>query len=203
MEQDEYRTIINRSDGLYKEKGSKFISLAFPVKHEDEAKEILESVRKQYHDARHHCYAYRLGYQGESYRLNDDGEPSGTAGKPIYGQILSKELTNVMVIVIRYFGGTKLGVSGLITAYKTAARDSLDQARMVVKTVNKSFELRFEYPLMNDVMRLVKDYDLKIIKQQFELSCLLLISVRLGKALEVQEKFSKINGVKIDNVDIC
>jgi len=203
MEPDEYKTITKNSEGLYKEKGSKFISLAFPVKNEKQIKEILEVVRKQYHDARHHCYAYKLGHEGDVYRINDDGEPSGTAGKPIYGQILSWELTDVLIIVIRYFGGTKLGVSGLITAYKTAAKDALEQALIVCRTVDDCFELNFEYPLMNEVMRLLKEYNLKPLKQEFEMACKIIFRVRKSSSLELQEKFLKINGVKIKNVDIC
>ena len=203
MKSDEYKTITKRSEGLFKEKGSKFISLAFPVKNEEQIKKTLEAVRKEYHDARHHCYAYKLGHEGDVYRVNDDGEPSGTAGKPIYGQILSRELTDVLIIVIRYFGGTKLGVSGLITAYKTAAKDALDKSSIISRTVDDCFELNFEYPLMNEVMRMLKEYNLKPIKQEFEMACKIIFRVRKSKSLELQEKIFKINGVKINNVDIC
>ena len=203
MKKDEYRTIRNDSSGLYKEKGSKFISLAYPVKDEDTVKQKLEQVRKQYHDARHHCYAYRLGYRGEHYRVNDDGEPSGTAGKPIYGQIMSKEMTNVLIVVVRYFGGTKLGVGGLINAYRTAARDALEQASAVKKTINDCYMVLFDYPLMNKVMRVVKDYNLDVVKQEFEISCKLLYLIRREKAPGVYEKFSGLKGVKIEYLDIC
>jgi len=203
MEQDEYKTIVSRAEGLYKEKGSKFISLAFPIKDEEEIKKKLEAIRKQYHDARHHCYAYRLGYRGDIYRVNDDGEPSGTAGKPIYRQILSRELTDVLIIVIRYFGGTKLGVSGLITAYKTAAKDALDQASITTRTIDDCFELHFEYPLMNQVMRVVKDLDMNVLKQEFEVSCKLVLAIRKGKSDEANKKFNEINGLKIASVHIC
>jgi uncharacterized YigZ family protein len=203
MKKDEYRTIKNEASGLYKEKGSKFIALAFPVEEEETVKRKLEEVRKQYHDARHHCYAYRLGYSGNNYRINDDGEPSGTAGKPIFGQIMSKEMTNVLVIVVRYFGGTKLGVSGLINAYRTAARDALEQASAVKKTVNDCYRVLFDYPVMNAVMRIVKEYKLDLVKQEFEMKCMLVYSIRREKSPEVFEKFSKLKGVKIEDVDIC
>jgi uncharacterized YigZ family protein len=203
MKEDEYRTIRNESSGLYKEKGSKFISLAFPIDDEEAVKEKLEQVRKQYHDARHHCYAYRLGYSGETYRINDDGEPSGTAGKPIFGQILSREMTNILVIVVRYFGGTKLGVSGLIKAYRTAAGDALDQAPAVKRTINECYRVLFDYPAMNAVMRMVKEYKLEVIRQEFKISCKLVYSIRRDSASEVYEKFSKLKGVKIEDVDIC
>ncbi|MEA3476965.1 MAG: YigZ family protein [Bacteroidota bacterium] len=202
MEQDEFRTITAMAKGLYKEKGSKFISIAVPVRDEDEVQGKLEEIRKQYHDARHHCYAFRLGYKGETYRTNDDGEPSGTAGKPIYGQILSKELTDILIIVVRYFGGTKLGVSGLITAYKSASRDALEQAKIITGTIDDCYEVHFAYPLMNEVMRLVKNYKLKLLNQHFELTCTIVFLVRRSKSGEVHEKFSKINGVKIGMANI-
>ncbi len=203
MEQDEFRTITGMAKGLYKEKGSKFIGIAVPVRDEDEVKGKLEEVRKQYHDARHHCYAFRLGYKGETFRTNDDGEPSGTAGKPIYGQILSKELTDILIIVVRYFGGTKLGVSGLITAYKSASRDALEQAEIITGTIDDCYEVHFAYPLMNEVMRLVKNYKLKLLNQHFELTCTIVFLVRKSKSEEVHEKFSKINGVKIGIAYMC
>ena len=136
LKQDEYLTIVKSSEGLYKEKGSKFIALAFPVKTEEELKAIQLRLRKEYHDARHHCYAYRIGTSNMVYRTNDDGEPSGTAGKPIYGQIQSFQLTNILVVVIRYFGGTKLGVPGLIRAYKTATQDVFQNADIKLKTIS-------------------------------------------------------------------
>lgn len=203
MEQDEFRTITGMAKGLYKEKGSKFIGIAVPVRDEDEVKGKLEEVRKQFHDARHHCYAFRLGYKGETFRTNDDGEPSGTAGKPIYGQILSKELTDILIIVVRYFGGTKLGVSGLITAYKSASRDALEQAEIITGTIDDCYEVHFAYPLMNEVMRLVKNYKLKLLNQHFELTCTIVFLVRKSKSEEVHEKFSKINGVKIGIAYMC
>ncbi len=195
MEQkpDTYQTIENKSQGLYKEKGSKFISLAFPVRTEEEVKEILLELRKTYHDARHHCYAYVLGFEGESWRANDDGEPSSTAGKPIHGQILSRGLTNTLVVVIRYFGGTKLGVSGLINAYKLAASDALDNANIVTLTVKNIYTIGFAYQMMNDIMKMIKDEDLSIMDQHFDTSCSITIGVRQSKADLILEKIDKID----------
>ncbi|MDY0255287.1 MAG: YigZ family protein [Tenuifilaceae bacterium] len=194
MEQkDTYKTIAQRSEGLYKEKGSKFIALAYPVSTEEEVKEVLAELRKQYHDARHHCYAYVIGYDGQSWRANDDGEPSSTAGKPIHGQILSRDLTNVLVVVIRYFGGTKLGVSGLISAYKTAASEALDANEIVERTVNDIYSITFAYPATNEVMRLIKEEDLPVISQRFDTSCEVTVAVRQGKKSLVLDKIDKID----------
>jgi len=194
MEQkDTYKTIAQRSEGLYKEKGSKFIALAYPVSTEEEVKEVLAELRKQYHDARHHCYAYVIGFDGQSWRANDDGEPSSTAGKPIHGQILSRDLTNVLVVVIRYFGGTKLGVSGLISAYKTAASEALDANEIVERTVNDIYSITFAYPATNEVMRLIKEEDLPVISQRFDTSCEVTVAVRQGKKSLVLDKIDKID----------
>jgi len=196
--EDTYNAITSPSSGLYKEKGSKFIALAFPVLTEADVKARLEEVRKEYHDARHHCYAYVLGFDKSAHRYNDDGEPSGTAGRPIFGQLQSKDLTNVLVVVVRYFGGTKLGVSGLITAYKTASRDALETADIISLTVNDVYELSFEYPLMNEVMRVIKDEGLKVENQDFQISCKLVFHVRKNFSNRIYERFGKIHGVKID-----
>ena len=194
MEQkDTYKTIAQQSEGIYKEKGSKFIALAYPVSTEEEVKEVLAELRKQYHDARHHCYAYVIGFDGQSWRANDDGEPSSTAGKPIHGQILSRDLTNVLVVVIRYFGGTKLGVSGLISAYKTAASKALDANEIVERTVNDIYSITFAYPATNEVMRLIKEEDLQVISQQFDTSCEVTVAVRQGKTSLVLDKIDKID----------
>lgn len=196
--EDTYHTITSPSKGLYKEKGSKFIALAIPVMTEEEVKDQLAQLRKEYHDARHHCYAYVLGFDKSAHRYNDDGEPSGTAGRPIFGQLQSKDLTNILVVVIRYFGGTKLGVSGLITAYKSATRDALETADIISLTVNDVYGLSFEYPLMNEVMRVIKDEELKIVDQDFQLRCKLSFSVRKNSSNKLYERFRKIHGVKID-----
>lgn len=199
-ENDTYITINRRSEGLYKEKGSKFIALAFPVSNEDGVKEILLGLRKEYHDARHHCYAYVLGFKGENWRANDDGEPSSTAGKPIHGQIVSRNLTNILVVVIRYFGGTKLGVSGLISAYRTAASEALSSAEIVTKTVNNVYRVNFAYPAMNEVMKLIKEEDLKILEQQFDTNCSIKISVRQMKTEIVLDRIESIDSAMVEYV---
>lgn len=198
MFEDTYHTISAPAKGLYKEKGSKFIALAFPVLTEEEVKRKLVEIRKEYHDARHHCYAFVLGFDKSAHRYNDDGEPSGTAGRPIFGQIQSRDLTNILVVVIRYFGGIKLGVSGLITAYKTATQDALYNAKILSLTVNDVYELSYEYPLMNEVMRVIKDEELKILDQDFQLSCKLSFQVRKNYSNKVFDRFKKIHGVQIN-----
>lgn len=191
--EDTYQTISVKAEGLYKEKGSKFIALAYPVTNEEEVKAILASLRKEYHDARHHCYSYILGFKGEQWRANDDGEPSGTAGRPIQGQIQSFNLTNVLIVVIRYFGGTKLGVSGLIHAYKTAAADALNHANVIVNTVKDIYKITFSYLAMNDVMKLVKDENLSIMEQNFDTSCFITVGIRQSRTESVLGKIEKID----------
>lgn len=200
MLDDTYKTITSPAEGIYKEKGSKFLAFAIPVVSEAEVKENVERLKKEYYDARHHCYAYILGHDKAVYRANDDGEPSGTAGRPIHGQLLSKDITNTLVVVVRYFGGIKLGVSGLITAYKAATKDALDNAEIIEKTVNEVYHVEFEYPLMNDVMRLLKDENLDQFNQRFEMNCSLDFSVRKSKSARVTDAFSKIRGVTLSFV---
>ena len=197
MFDDTYNMLSAPGEGLYKEKGSKFIATAFSVTSEDEVKQTLAEVKKKYYDARHHCYAFIIGPDKSSYRSSDDGEPSGTAGKPILNQILSKDVTNVCVIVVRYSGGIKLGVSGLINAYKTAARDALDNAVIVEKTVNEVYSLEFAYPLMNDVMRVMKEEGLEQLNTRFEMSCYLEFSTRRNNADQIVAKFKNIFGVTV------
>ena len=197
MFDDTYRMLSAPGEGLYKEKGSKFIATAFTVTTEDEVKQALAEVKKQYYDARHHCYAYIIGPDKACFRSSDDGEPSGTAGKPILNQILSKDVTNVCVIVVRYFGGIKLGVSGLINAYKTAAREALDNAVIVEKTVNEIYSLEFAYPLMNDVMRVMKEEGLEQLNTRFEMDCYLEFSTRRNDADKIVTKFKSIYGVTV------
>lgn len=192
-EVDTYLTIKEKSEGLYKEKGSKFIALAYPVSSEDEVKSILQDLRKQYHDARHHCYSYVIGFKGDAWRANDDGEPSSTAGKPIHGQIVTRDLTNTLVVVIRYFGGTKLGVSGLINAYKNSASDALDNAEIVTRVVNDVYSISFAYLAMNDIMKLVKDEDLVMIEQNFDTTCNIVLGIRQAKTDLVLDKIDKID----------
>lgn len=195
---DTYLTIASSSKGIYKEKGSKFIAFAFPVSSEDAVKMCLFEMRKEYHDARHHCYAYCLQYDKSTWRTNDDGEPSGTAGKPIFGQIQSNDLTNILIVVIRYFGGIKLGIPGLINAYRTAAKEAIGNATMVTRTVEEIYEVCFEYPLMNDVMKILKEEHAYIIEQESENTCKIRFSIRLSLGTKIIGRLQKIQGIKIN-----
>jgi len=194
---DRYKTIQGKAQGLYKEKGSKFIALAFHVETEQEVKNRLLSVKKEFHDARHHCYAFRINPENEFFRSNDDGEPSGTAGKPILNQILSAELFNVLIVVVRYFGGTKLGVPGLIRAYKTAARDALEHANIVTSVITRTLELEFDYPLTNQVMRIIKEEHLTVLKQDFFTTCKLTLQVERVQKEKVLKKFKSVIGLTV------
>jgi len=198
---DLYRTIENQSEGIYKEKGSKFLAFAYPVSTEEEISQHQTNLRKQYHDARHHCYAWRLGPEKLLYRANDDGEPSGSAGKPIFGQIQSRDLSDVMVIVVRYFGGTLLGVGGLIRAYRSAASEALDQNAIVERRVFDKMKLHFAYQQMNSIMKLIKDYHLDFEDQLFDLDCSLTLKVWKRKSEQVIREFSKIEGCKISLIE--
>ena len=175
---DIYKSISSLSEGLYKELGSRFIAKAYPVEGEEEVKAIVDSLRKEYHDARHHCYAYRIGPAGSIWQANDDGEPSGSAGRPILGQIDSAGLSNVLVVVIRYFGGIKLGVPGLIRAYKTATSDALCQASVIEKIAGSWYRIGFGYERMPQVMKVIKDLDLPQRNRNFDNSCSLEVRVR-------------------------
>ena len=196
---DTFRTIASSSEGSYKEKGSKFLSFAFPVKNVDEINQILAQYRKQYYDARHICYAYMLGNAKNEWRANDDGEPSGTAGRPILGQINSFELTNVLVIVVRYFGGILLGTGGLITAYKEASRDALEQAGIVEQTIDEIISIEFDYLLMNEVMRVIKEINPLVLDQSFDNMCSMKLSIRQSDAEKLKSKLGNIIGVIIEN----
>jgi uncharacterized YigZ family protein len=187
---DEYRTILDESQGFYKEKGSKFIAVVLPVESIDEIRLQLEQLRKRYHDARHHCYAYRLGDDPYEVRYNDDGEPSGTAGKPIFGQIQSFDLTNVLIVVIRYFGGVKLGTGGLIQAYRAAAKDAVGNGKIVTKHWTVQMEIRFQYPQMNDVMRIIKEEGLRVLRQEAEGQSSILLEINKGNLVNVTRKLS-------------
>lgn len=194
---DSYLTIRKNSEGIFKDKGSKFIGLAYPISSVDEAKTILEKCKKSYHDARHHCYAYKLGAGEGVYRFNDDGEPSGTAGKPIYGQILSKGLSDILIIVVRYFGGTLLGTSGLINAYKLAALECIQKGEFVEKVLTEKLVLKFNYDLLSVVMRIVKEEGLKVFHQDFMESCVLTLEVRLNDFERIKAKYNNIYGVEL------
>lgn len=194
---DTYLTIQQAAEGLFKDKGSKFLAYAYPVKSEEEIKTHLATLRKLHPSARHHCYAFRLGADKQAFRANDDGEPSNTAGKPILGQIQSKDLTNVLIVVVRYFGGTLLGVSGLINAYKLAAADALNNASVIEKTMNELYEIHFGYLQMNDVMKIMKDEKLEQLTNTFELDCKLTFSVRKSKADKVVEQMKKVEGLEL------
>jgi uncharacterized YigZ family protein len=195
---DEYKTLAISSKGIYKEKGSKFIAFAYSVFTEDEFKDKLQQLKQDYNDARHHCYAYRLGADMQQYRFSDDGEPSSTAGKPIYGQIQSFELTNIAIIVIRYFGGTKLGVGGLITAYRAAAKNAIEKSKIITRTVDNFYEIQFEYVIMSDVMNFIKKNELDLISQSLEEKGVIQFRIRQCEAEVLLEKFEKIKGIKID-----
>ncbi|MFQ7113768.1 IMPACT family protein [Hallella bergensis] len=190
---DSYKTIQGTGEGYYTEKRSKFLAFAHHVESAEEVKEIVDSYRKKYYDARHCCYAYMLGADRSAYRANDDGEPSSTAGKPILGQINSKELTNILICVVRYYGGVNLGTGGLIVAYRTAAADAIAHCEIVERLVEEQVTFSFSYPMMNGVMRVVKDMDARIVAQKFELSCEVVLSIRKSLAGELRARLKQLN----------
>ena len=200
MIEDKYKEVKNHTTGIYKEKGSKFIAYSYPVYSEEEVKEKLEEVRKLEHSARHYCYAYILNPDKSAQRANDDGEPSSTAGKPILGQILSNDLTNILIVVVRYFGGVKLGFPGLIRSYKTAAAEAILEATIITKTIKEQYEVSFKYPQMNDVMRLIKEYDLEVVNTDFQIDCKLIFAVPKSKEEMVIEAFKKNHELSIKYV---
>lgn len=195
---DTYLTISSPSEALYKDKGSKFYAFAYPVQTIEQIKEILAEKRKEYYDARHVCYAYMLGYERDVFRANDDGEPSGTAGRPILGQINSTNLTDILIIVVRYFGGTLLGTSGLIQAYKTSAAEAIAAATIEERIVEKTFVSKFGYQDLNAVMRIMKDFDLAIVNQIQEMDCTLYFRIRLGDIDRVKDRFDKLDFVSFE-----
>ncbi|WP_339845345.1 YigZ family protein [Dokdonia sp. Asnod3-C12] len=199
MEQkDTYNTILSPSEEtLFKDRNSKFFGYAFPVTTEEEVKEHIDALKKQHYQARHWCYAYVLGKEYEQYRANDDGEPSNSAGAPIYGQLQSFDVTNVLVVVVRYFGGTKLGVGGLINAYRTGAQLALENARIVKKTIDIPFSVQFEYPLLNKAMRLINDYKVTIIEQKMEMDCVFHLAIRRKESEKVIEAFNEVYGINL------
>jgi uncharacterized YigZ family protein len=195
---DCYKSISAYSTGIYKDNGSKFLSFAYPVSTEEEIKPIIQQLKKEYFDARHHCYAYRIGHTGNIWRFNDDGEPSSTAGRPIYGQLLSAELSDILVVVVRYFGGIKLGVPGLIRAYKTATSDAIANALIIEKIATISYILTFDYLQMNNVMKALKDLSITPYNQQFNLSCQLTADVRLNNTTKFTDIFENMEGCTIE-----
>ena len=196
-EKDVYKTIAAPAEGQVTEKRSKFLAFAFPVRTVEEVKELVDAYSKKYYDARHACYAYMLGHERLTFRANDNGEPSGTAGKPILGQINSNELTDILIIVVRYFGGVKLGTSGLIQAYKAAAAEAIAAATIVEKTVDEQIVISFEYVLMNSVMRIVKEEEPAIVSQSFDNDCQMTLSIRASRMPRLRERMEKIDGVRI------
>lgn len=198
---DTFKTVKETAKGLFTEKKSKFISFAIPVQTVDDVKLEIEKYRKEYYDARHVCWAYMLGSDRSEFRSNDDGEPSGTAGKPILGQINSNELTNILVVVIRYFGGVKLGTSGLIIAYKESAIEAISNSEIIEKTVDMEISFQFEYPFMNDVMKIVKDLEPAILNQQYDMDCFMSLKIRKGLYDQLVSRLEKIESLHFPQID--
>lgn len=197
--EDSYLTIAQPGEAVYKERSSKFLAFAYPVSDEGEIKEILDGLRKEYYDATHHCYAWRLGTNGEQYRCNDDGEPSGTAGRPILGQMLSRGITQCLIVVVRYFGGTKLGVPGLIQAYRESAQAAIDNCTVIETTVDVRIGIEFPYVAMNDVMRIVKEENPRIEEQRFDNICSMRLSIRKSRAETLLGRLGKVSGIEINS----
>jgi uncharacterized YigZ family protein len=195
MESDTYKTISSSSQGIYKEKGSRFVSFAFPVSEQKEIKPIIDKIRKENHEARHHCFAYMIGFERTNYRISDDGEPSGTAGKPILGQINSFGLTNVLIVVSRYFGGTLLGVSGLINAYRSATASAIKNAELIEMTLREYYEIIYPYSSMNDVMIILKEENIGQTEQIFDLECRIKINFRASIRDKIISRLSRIAGL--------
>ncbi|MDR0332612.1 MAG: YigZ family protein [Dysgonamonadaceae bacterium] len=197
---DTYKTISQSAEGFITEKKSKFIAHIFPVKTVDEIKETLDEYRKKYYDARHVCWAYMLGWERENFRSNDDGEPSGTAGRPILGQINSNELTDVLILVVRYFGGTLLGMGGLIKAYKEAAGEAIANAQIQEKTINDIIEIHFDYILLNEVMRVLKQFEEVRWVQDFQENCVMQLEIRRSLSEKLLRMLEEIHGITIQNI---
>jgi uncharacterized YigZ family protein len=199
---DEYKTISQPAQGSFRDKGSRFNAFAYPASTELEVKLHLEALRKQYYDATHHCYAYILGFDKSAFRINDDGEPSGTAGRPIHGQLLSADLTNTLIVVVRYYGGTNLGIPGLINAYKTAACEALKNADIITRIVKEVYQIEYPYEVMNDVMKIIKDETLEVINNDFGMKCVIRLAIRHSEAARINGKFSKVNQLVINYLSI-
>ena len=197
IQEDTYKTIIGVAEGIYTEKRSKFIAIAIPVHTVEEIKQHLDIYQEKYYDARHVCYAYMLGHERKDFRANDNGEPSGTAGKPILGQINSNGLTDILIVVVRYFGGIKLGTSGLIVAYKAAAAEAIANATIIEKTVDDEIAVAFEYPFMNDVMRIVKEEEPEILEQSYDMDCLMKLRIRRSMMGKLRARLEKVETARI------
>lgn len=195
---DSYRTITALSEGTYSEKRSKFLAFAIPVRSAEEVKQIVAEYQKKYYDARHVCYAYMLGAERAEFRANDNGEPSGTAGKPILGQINSNELTDILIIVVRYFGGVKLGTSGLIVAYRLSAAEAIAAAEIIEKTVDEEITFYFEYPFMNDVMRIVKEEAPDIVSQGYDNDCSMTLRIRKASMPKLKARLEKVSSLRFE-----
>ena len=196
--EDTYKTIKAPVEGLFKDRGSKFLAYAYPIEHENEVKPLVDNLKKEHFKAVHHCYAYRLGLDRTNFRVNDDGEPSGTAGKPILNTLLSHDITNILVVVVRYFGGTLLGVPGLINAYKSATAEALTVAEVIEKTVNDVYDVSFEFVQMNDVMKVVKEFGLKIRNQTYDNQCTMELEFRKTLTNQVIGKLEKFDGIEVE-----
>ena len=197
IQEDTYKTIIGVAEGIYTEKRSKFIAIAIPVHTVEEIKQHLDIYQKKYYDARHVCYAYMLGHERKDFRANDNGEPSGTAGKPILGQINSNGLTDILIVVVRYFGGIVLGTRGLIVAYKAAAAEAIANATIIEKTVDDEIAVAFEYPFMNDVMRIVKELEPEILLQAYDMDCLMKLRIRRSMMVKLRARLEKVETARI------
>lgn len=198
-QKDTYQTIVGQSEATIRERSSKFLSLAYHVTSADQVKEIMDGLRKKHYDATHHCYAYRLGPQGEEWRANDDGEPSGTAGKPILGQLLSRDITDILVVVIRWFGGTKLGVAGLIETYRESTAAVLDLCKIEERTVDRIYTIRYPFESMDGVMRAVKAVGPKIVEQTFDNMCSIKLAIRLSLADQLYGRLEKVEGISFED----
>jgi uncharacterized YigZ family protein len=200
--EDSYKTILKPSEEtLFKDRNSKFFGYAFPVLHEDDVKECLDNLKKKHHTARHFCYAYQIGIEDIKYRVNDDGEPNNSAGMPMYGQIQSFEVTNILVVSVRYFGGTKLGVGGLIHAYKTSAQITLKASKILEKTIDIFYKLNFQYDMMNKVMRIIKENNINLVDQKMELACEYVISIRRKEAQSIFDIFDTLYKVDVERLE--
>ena len=198
MDMDTFLTIASESKGIYKEKSSKFLAFVYPVRSEEEAREKIDILRKKFHDARHHCYAWRLGANGEHYHVNDDGEPAHSAGKPILGQLVAYGVTNVLAVVVRYFGGILLGTGRLMQAYKSATSDALAHAETVTDMIAETWQLTFDYPDMNQVLKIVKDMHIECYAHDFNIHCIMMVKVRKSLTAQMEKRLNTVESLKIE-----